>query len=380
MKKMCVTKRILSVLSVLIFFLISLSVASFAEDSENTVLTVSVSEESITLKSGASKTIVVTVPMEIETIYWDTSNSDICFGEWDDWISEDQIPLKIIANSVGMAIIEITGDDSEEVLASVEVNVEPSEDDIKILNSVRWITNRRFFYYERGNYYCLQFGLKSDAEEAVAAPMTVDIRIVNKAGEEVYKGTKYINVKDYSTWQQSLGSDRYVATVKIFPNEIIIGSTKEGTVYYTVYQPGYINFGETFESTNELPAVDPLDLCELNISPAFPITVSYISSSGTINSITRIDAINYEFVKKNENEVSLTLRFTGEKTYESKGDNYSSQCRIGWKLYDEEGYVVKSGTCYTSSVEQGEKYKDSEETIYSLTPGKYSLKIINAGT
>ncbi len=76
----------------------------------------------------------------------------------------------------------------------------------------------------------------------------------------------------------------------------------------------------------------------------------------------------------------MTLRFTGEKTYESKGDNYSSKCRTGWKLYDEEGYVVKSGTCYTSSVEQGEKYKDSEETIYSLTPGKYSLKIINAGT
>ena len=111
--------------------------------------------------------------------------------------------------------------------------------------------------------------------------------------------------------------------------------------------------------------------------PDAPITVSYNSSSGKLYSKVSISNMNYSFEESYDGKVSLTIYFTGQKTYDYKGDNSSSSCKIGWKLYDEDGYVVKSGTAYTADLETGEKFKDSEETIYGLEPGQYTLKILD---
>lgn len=72
---------------------------------------------------------------------------------------------------------------------------------------------------------------------------------------------------------------------------------------------------------------------------------------------------------------------TGEKTYDSKGNNYSRSCKIGWKLYDSEGYVIQDGTVYTTSLQVGEKFKDRETRIYDvITPGEqYRLVFSNIG-
>ena len=51
--------------------------------------------------------------------------------------------------------------------------------------------------------------------------------------------------------------------------------------------------------------------------------------------------------------------------------------KIGWKLYDSEGYVVDDGTAYGSSIKQGEKFKNCTSTIRSLEPGSYTLEIMS---
>ena len=73
----------------------------------------------------------------------------------------------------------------------------------------------------------------------------------------------------------------------------------------------------------------------------------------------------------------LILYYSGEKTYDQKGNNYSQSCKVGWKLFDSEGYVVTSGTFYTPNIAVGEKFRDKTEKAYGcIKPGEtYTLKI-----
>lgn len=73
---------------------------------------------------------------------------------------------------------------------------------------------------------------------------------------------------------------------------------------------------------------------------------------------------------------SVVLTFTGQKTFDSKGIGQSRQFMVGWKLYDSEGYVIKDGTAYSTSISYGEKFKNCEGSIYGLEPGEYTLEIM----
>lgn len=73
---------------------------------------------------------------------------------------------------------------------------------------------------------------------------------------------------------------------------------------------------------------------------------------------------------------SVKITFTGQKTYDSKGFGQSRQFMVGWKLYDSEGYVIKDGTAYSTSIKFGEKFKNCEGSIYGLEPGEYTLEIM----
>ena len=76
----------------------------------------------------------------------------------------------------------------------------------------------------------------------------------------------------------------------------------------------------------------------------------------------------------------LFLYFTGEKTYDRSGSDFSQGCTIEWKLYDSEGYLVKSSHFFTESMSVGDKFKDGKVSAYRcITPGEtYTLIIANA--
>ena len=72
----------------------------------------------------------------------------------------------------------------------------------------------------------------------------------------------------------------------------------------------------------------------------------------------------------------MKLSFTGEKTYDAQGAGQSRVVKVGWKLYDSEGYVVDDGVAYSTSIKTGEKFKNCEDTIRGLEPGEYTLEIM----
>ena len=117
------------------------------------------------------------------------------------------------------------------------------------------------------------------------------------------------------------------------------------------------------------------------ILPSTPTTISDGSYSRcTVEKITLSRETGYGYV-------TYKLTFLLKSTYHKNGSSYSDSARFGWKLYDEDGLVVDSGTGYSDAqIKVGEKSKTTITfTIggsfsYSLDPDKtYTLVLLDIG-
>lgn len=98
---------------------------------------------------------------------------------------------------------------------------------------------------------------------------------------------------------------------------------------------------------------------------------------------------NYSYGNKLEATIKVTdfeytvsgttakITFIGEKTYDADGAGQSRAAKVGWKLYDSDGYVIDDGTASSTSIKKGEKFKNCTDTIYSLEPGEYTLEFMS---
>ena len=113
------------------------------------------------------------------------------------------------------------------------------------------------------------------------------------------------------------------------------------------------------------------------ILPSTPVTIKY---NGVWDQECKIESIKIE-----KDGSYYKLRFIVQSTYHEKGDNYSDDACFGWKLYDEDGLVVTSGTGYTDgNIKVGEKSKDTISLSIgennTLQNGKtYRLELLDIG-
>lgn len=110
--------------------------------------------------------------------------------------------------------------------------------------------------------------------------------------------------------------------------------------------------------------------------PSTPKSVSY-TSGRTETTRCNITDITYKPGDWYDGETTLHIYISGKKTYDKSGDSYSRDCYIGWKLYDESGAVIDSGTCYSGDCKVGEQFKNAEISVYGLKPGTYRLEILD---
>lgn len=237
---------------------------------------------------------------------------------------------------------------------------------------VAYIAGWVFDYYSENEQNCLRFQFTNKNKDVITASADVEIKITGENGEELYSGKHKIEQEDYYRWSNAFKKGELYATIFIDPNEIAKTSSGEGTVTFEVQNGMYFHFEEIEIKTDDLPTVPLEDMYKLEI-PSLPQKVSR-SFIGEKLHETEVTEIEYEFTESFSG-VNLKIYFTGKKTYDSDGKSNSDSCWIGWKLYDEEGYVVKSGTALTQDVCEGEGFKRYEETIWSLEKGTYRLEL-----
>ena len=249
------------------------------------------------------------------------------------------------------AKIEETEENTEaRIEETVEETVEEIDDKASI--KVASMTNNVYEYYDEISisiYFENIFG------SSVEAAVYVDAKIVGKDGTVLYEKTL--------TKQESQNA------VKINYDDVTAGTTNIGILYYKVYTD-YISFDEVSEELEKLPWTVDIEI------PTTPLTVSYVSSYSGIMSSCNVTAISYKV-----DDDDLDIFFTGEKTYDKDGNMQSGTCYIAWKLYDEEGFVVEDGVCYTVALKVGEKFKNAESSAYDVIEQgmSYSLEILDYG-
>lgn len=115
----------------------------------------------------------------------------------------------------------------------------------------------------------------------------------------------------------------------------------------------------------------------IELKTELPVELAYSLSSGRVYSKCRIDSFDYNEGYWSDGSASINLIFSGEKTYDRKGNSNNDNCHFAWKLYDEEGIVVDSGSAYTNDITVGQTFKDVSSSAYDIKPGNYVLELTN---
>lgn len=259
---------------------------------------------------------------------------------------------------------------------SIPVNVCYETQEVFDGLSVTYLKDRDFVYDEEKDEYILRFGLTSSANKYLSTYGRLSMRIVNSDDIVVYSKTYDVTPDDFSNWS-NLFVTKYLFSMKIPASELIVGDTENGKIYMEFITP-WIYFPEAYLSVSNLPARSILDDCSVEL-PELPIELTDYTYSGFADYKFRVDDITYEFEENSDGTVDLRFYFSGEKTFDNDGDNYSSRCYISYKLYDSDGYVVKSDSVRSDALKVGEKQKNIESyKIYNLQPGTYRLELLDS--
>lgn len=117
---------------------------------------------------------------------------------------------------------------------------------------------------------------------------------------------------------------------------------------------------------------------KIELRDSLPKTLNEYDYKDRIETSVKVTNFEYEVTDYTHSEdQTVYLYFSGEKTYDEEGSKHSSTCKIGWKLYDEDDYVVESGTCRSSEIAEGEKFRKAKDYIFDVLPGKYYLELIS---
>lgn len=233
--------------------------------------------------------------------------------------------------------------------------------------NVEYMKGWSFQYNDDTDDYSLFFGLQDNFEHETSADCSVDIRIENDNGENVYSGTKKITTYDFGTYTNDIAGKRLLADVRIDENEITPASSTSGTVYFTVTGE-YFSFDEA-----DCTAFDCLPLKETTlIIDELPIEVVQKGIFGGVEGKYTITDVTYS-VDTSLTSTTLTIVISGEKTGGQSG-SYSYDT-FGYKLYDSEDYLIDSGhVIIGTELSVGDKFKSEDNYIYDITPGEtYTL-------
>lgn len=204
-------------------------------------------------------------------------------------------------------------------------------------NTIETLKGWSFQFNEGTNDYSLFFGLLNQNDSPISADVDVDIRIVNEDGEEVYTGTKSVSKDDFSYYTSQAAGEQYLANVKISASDIALGTSSNGTVFFTVYKANTVSFDEV-----NCKALYCLPIKDIQLTyDSLPLELKVKDYLGNIESIIQINDVTYNFEKDYVPQLEITI--SGKKTY---GNGSSGYDIISYKLYDSDDYMIDSGNIY----------------------------------
>ena len=227
--------------------------------------------------------------------------------------------------------------------------------------SASTITNYKVRQYGTINGIEIGLILKNNTGDTMISPAIVDISITNSRNIVVYSCVKEVLSSDFIT--NGYGEYEYEISIKHTDLSNINYSLK--SIQVSIVNPGYFGFNP---SISVPPAI-------IITNENLPRIITEMDWNDKISTQVKITKIAYGW-----SGTTPRLLFSGEKIYDAKGENYSQNCAVGYKLFDMDDNLVDSGTYYTKSLAMGETFKNDVESLHGLEYGGfYRLEILNVG-
>lgn len=239
---------------------------------------------------------------------------------------------------------------------------------------VRYVTTLKNWFFQENagaNEYDLFFSLHGDDGDAIDAEVTADVRIEDESGNVLYKKTHTVTEKDYGDYTRQ-NTELHLACVRVPKSAVLPGVSSSGKAYLKVYREEIVEFDEvSCDVYYGLPVKDVKLVCD-----ELPMEVNIIDYSNRVEGAVRIDEIKYSS-DCSFSTVNLEIEVLGVKI---KGKTSSLYDIINYKIYDSQGYRVKDGSLYLSSLSEGDKFKEKISIYSGITPGEtYTIKFEEHG-
>ena len=173
-----------------------------------------------------------------------------------------------------------------------------------------------------------------------------------------------------------------ITTAEAFASTCRAGETMKDQLYAeTDFAKASVQIGflygidEYYTEFVDVPVKDEL-IIDIKM-PDLPLDVTSYGYRDREEQKCTITSVEMEAGNWYNGKCSTKLLLSGTKTFDHKGDGKSNGCRIAWKLYDMDGAVMDSGTCYTSECTVGEQFKNSDIFLNNLVPGTYKLELMD---
>lgn len=234
------------------------------------------------------------------------------------------------------------------------------EDDLLVMteeesakaSSVKYISNWYVTHNEEASRYEFNFRFLDKEENPIAAPMIVEIRIVDDYDETLYTSKEYIKTDDYK-------GDQLSATIYIPESKMLLGKNSSGKLYYKAYNKGYIYFDE-YSLYVSLPVY--------RIKYSHNANIAKYESSGALSDVANIKITSLSVDPHYSKQINFSADI--ERLYQRR----TGSLYIYMTLYDKEGYAI--GTTSISVTEAKTRTNDFFFTDITLTEGEeYTIKI-----
>lgn len=221
----------------------------------------------------------------------------------------------------------------------------------------------------------LFFSLLDKDQKEMKSDGKVEVKIINDSGETVYSNTFSFTEDDFNTYSNAMKGEMLMCKISVPMSKITSGKSSSGTFYYTVSKEDTYYFEQLSEKIySDLPIAE----AKLSIisSQSLPCTVNEYSWNKKLQSTVKITDVRYG--TDEYSGTTMTIVFMGEKTYDSSGNNHSDNCEFSWRVLDKDGYVVDSGTVFTSELKVGDKFNNESAYVFNVVPGEqYYLELLD---
>lgn len=117
----------------------------------------------------------------------------------------------------------------------------------------------------------------------------------------------------------------------------------------------------------------------LEIKNYFNYTKEDLTTATIVNGAVKITSIYFDYTASSDDNVKITFTVAGEKVHvDGLSDDTSTSLSFIYKLYDDEGFVVSTGTYTAPSLKVGEKFRDKTFTVSGLKNNEsYTLVLVD---